>query len=170
MDWHIGGFISARMKMTPDRGFNELAVDDQPEIHNLGIVRVLAEVQESVGPERVPHLAAWCADLLKPATDKFRNRTRREQMGEMLQKLAAQGNLTALVALVDNPQRQAADEEGFRRARAEFAALAEQMNWLRNGGLTKPQVVRAGAREAATVVSGVAAAVSVLLITLNAVL
>ena len=170
MDWHIGGFISARMKITPDRGFNEMAAEDQPEIHNLGIVRVLAEVQDSVGPERVPHLAAWCADLLKPATDRYRNRTRREQMGEMLVKLAAQGNLAALVSLVDNPSRQAADEEGFRRARAEFAALVEQMNWLRNGGLTKPQVVRAGAREAATVVSGVAAAVSVLLITLSAVL
>src|SRR3546814_17734951 len=44
MDWHIGGFVSARMKMTPDRAFNELTEDERPEIFNHGIVRLLAEV------------------------------------------------------------------------------------------------------------------------------
>ncbi|MGF1595019.1 MAG: hypothetical protein ACFCUW_17190 [Kiloniellaceae bacterium] len=170
MDWHIGGFVSARMKMTPDRAFSELAQDERPETFNLGIVRLLGDVQENVGPARLPYLAAWCAALLKPAVDKYRNRTRREQMTEMLRQLAAQGNLTALVKLVDNPDRRAGDEEGFRRARAEYASLVEQMNWLRNGGLTKPAVVRAGAREASSVISGVIAAISVLLITLNSVL
>ncbi len=170
MDWHIGGFVSARMKMTPDRAFSELAQDERPETFNLGIVRLLGDVQENVGPARLPYLAAWCAALLKPAVDKYRNRTRREQMTEMLRQLAAQGSLTALVKLVDNPDRRAGDEEGFRRARAEYASLVEQMNWLRNGGLTKPAVVRAGAREASSVISGVIAAISVLLITLNSVL
>jgi len=100
----------------------------------------------------------------------FRNRTRREQMSEMLRQLAARGNLAALVQLVDNPDRCVADKEGFRRARAEFAGLVEQMNWLRNGGLTRPAVVRAAAREASSIVAGVAATVAVLLITLGSVL
>jgi hypothetical protein len=46
----------------------------------------------------------------------------------------------------------------------------EQMNWLRNGGLTRPAVVRAAAREASSIVAGVAATVAVLLITLGSVL
>jgi hypothetical protein len=170
MDWHIGGFIAARMKMTPDRAFNELSEDERPEIFNLGIVRLLADVQESTGPEHLPHLAAWCAGLLQPVIARFRNSTRREQMSEMLRQLAARGNLAALVLLVDNPDRCVADEEGFRRARAEFAGLVEQMNWLRNGGLTRPAVVRAAAREASSIVAGVAATVAVLLITLGSVL
>lgn len=170
MDWHLGGFISARMKMTPDRAFNELSEDERPDIFNLGIVRALAHVQDATGPARLPHLGAWCAGLLKPVSAKFRNRTRREQMTEALRQLAAHGNLMALVQLVDNPNRRIADEEGFRRARAEFAALVEQMSWLRNGGLTKPAVVRAGAREASTIVAGVAGAIAVLLITLTSVL
>ncbi|MGF1628528.1 MAG: hypothetical protein ACFCUT_03585 [Kiloniellaceae bacterium] len=170
MDWHIGGFVSARMKITPDRAFTEMSDNNRPEMFNLGVVRLLAEVQDANGPQSLPHLAAWCAALLQPAVDRFRNRTRREEMNEMLRQLAGQGGLMALVKLVDNPDRQSADEEGFRRARAEFAALVEQMNWLRNGGLTKPAVVRASAREASTVVSGVIAAVAVLLITLTSVL
>src|SRR3546814_11000195 len=77
-------------------------------------------------------------------------------MASALRQLAVHGNLSALVGMIDNPDRRLADEEGFRRARAEFAALAEQMSWLRNGGLPKPAVVRAAAREAASIVAGVA--------------
>src|SRR3546814_12165551 len=83
-------------------------------------------------------------------------------MASALRQLAVHGNLSALVGMIDNPDRRLADEEGFRRARAEFAALAEQMSWLRNGGLTKPAVVRAAAREAASIVAGVAGTVALL--------
>src|SRR3546814_18964869 len=99
MDWHIGGFVSARMKMTPDRAFNELTEDERPEIFNLGIVRLLAEVQEATGPQRLPHLAGWCAGLLQPAVDRFRNRTRREEMDSALRQLAVHGNLSAWVGM-----------------------------------------------------------------------
>src|SRR3546814_12631201 len=121
------------------------------------------EVQDANCPERLPHLAGWCAGLLKPAVDRCRNRTRREEMASALRQLAVHGNLSALVGMIDNPDRRLADEEGFRRARAEFAALAAQMSWLRNGGLTKPAVVRAAARAAASIVAGVAGTVALLL-------
>jgi hypothetical protein len=91
-------------------------------------------------------------------------------MAEALQKFAVKGDLAALVVLVDNPDRRVVDDEGFRRARAEFGGLAEQINWLRNGGLTRPAVVRTTAREASSIVSAVLATAAVLLITLNSVL
>jgi len=90
-------------------------------------------------------------------------------LGLLAMPLAVAGP-AALVLLVDNPDRCVVDEEGFRRARAQFAGLVEQMNWLRNGGLTRPAVVRAAAREASSIVAGVAATVAVLLITLGSVL
>ena len=169
MDWHIAGFASARSKTSLDRSFGELSESDRPDTFNLGVVRFYADIQESVGPERLPALCGWCATMLTPIIEKFRNKTTRQQIIEALDKLAKKGRLAALVLLVDNPARRTADQQGFLLARREFAALAEQMNWLRNGGLTKPAVVRAAAREASTVVSGVAAAVAVLIITLTSV-
>lgn len=169
IDWHIAGFVSAHMKSAPDRAFNEMTHDEDTATCNLGIVRLLAEVQQSAGPARTPYLAGWCAALLKPVVDKFRNRNSREQMTETLQDLAAKGDIAALIEMVDNPQRRTADEDGFRHAKAEFASLVEQMRWLRNGGLTRPAVIKANAREAASIVSSVIAAVSVLLITLTSV-
>jgi len=169
VDWHIAGFISARMKSAPDRAFSELTQEDKPMTYNVGIVRLLAEVQESVGPARLPHLATWCARLLKPVTSTFRNRERREQMSAAMIQLAAKGNLAALLKLADNPDRRLADDQGFRRAKAEYAALVEQMGWLRNGGLTKPAIVRTSAREASSITSSVIAAVTVLIITVSSV-
>lgn len=170
IDWHIAGFVSAHMKSSPDRAFDELTHDEDAAVFNLGVVRLLAKVQEAVGPASMPYLAAWCSSLLKPAIEKFRNRSRREQLLTALQETAAKGDITALVQMADDPQRRVADDDGFRRAKAEFASLVEQTNWLRNGGLTKPAVVRTNAREASSVVSSVVAAVTVLLITLNSVL
>ena len=169
IDWHIAGFVSARMKAAPERAFTELAKEATPEDFNLGLVRLLAEVQDGVGPARLPNLASWCATLLKPVTTAYRNHNRRNQMNEALQQLAARGNLMALVNLVDNPDRRVADDEGFRKAKAEYASLVEQMNWLRNGGLVKPTVVRTSAREASSIAASVISAVAVLLITLSSV-
>lgn len=169
IDWHIAGFVSARMKSVPDQAFTELAKEATPEVFNLGLVRLLAEVQEGVGPARLPNLAAWCATLLKPVTKVYRNHNRRQQMDEALQQLAAKGNLMALVKLVDNPNRRVADDQEFRQAKAEYASLVEQMNWLRNGGLVKPAVVRTCAREASSIAASVISAVAVLLITLSSV-
>src|SRR3546814_11154582 len=91
-------------------------------------------------------------------------------MASALRQLAVHGNLSALVGMIDNPDRRLADEEGFRRARAEFAALAEQLRWLRNGGLTKPAVVRAAARGPASIVAGVAGTIELLMLHLATVL
>jgi len=169
IDWHIAGFISARMKASPDRAFSELSNDEDAAVGNLGLVRLMAEVQQAAGPAQLPHFAAWCAELLQPMVQTFKNRHRREQLTALLKELARQGDLTALVRAVDNRERQHADEEGYRLARAEFASLVEQMRWLRNGGLTKPSIVRTHAREASAIASSVIAAVGVLIITLTSV-
>ena len=169
MDWHIAGFISARMKSAPDRAFAELSHDGNVAVSNLGLVRLMAEVQQAAGPAQLPHFGAWCAELLQPAIQTFKNRDRRERLTTLLRDLAKKGNLMALVDTIDNRSYLIADDEGYRRAKAEFASLVEQMSWLRNGGLTKPSIVRAHAREAAAITSSVIAAVTVLLITMTSV-
>jgi hypothetical protein len=169
IDWHIAGFISARMKSAPDRAFAELSHDENVAVSNLGLVRLMAEVQQAAGPAQLPHFAAWCAELLQPSVQIFKNRDRRERLTTLLRDLAKKGNLMALVDTIDNRNYLIADDEGYRRAKAEFASLVEQMSWLRNGGLTKPSIVRAHAREAAAITSSVIAAVAVLFITLTSV-
>ncbi|MEQ8354661.1 MAG: hypothetical protein RH942_03920 [Kiloniellaceae bacterium] len=170
VDWHIAGFVSARMKSAPERSYEELSHEEDASVFNLGVVRLLAEVQHEAGPDHLPHLAGWCAEMLKPTVQTYKNRSRREQVTAVLQELAARGGIASLLAVIDNRSRQEADEEGFRRAKVEFASLVEQMNWLRNGGLTKPAIVRASAREASSIASSVIAAVAVMLITLTSVL
>ncbi|NIA70469.1 hypothetical protein HBA54_17880 [Pelagibius litoralis] len=170
VDKHIAGFISARMKGSIEQALGELGNPEKPSVFNLGVLRLLAEVQRAASPTPTPYLAAWCVALLKPVVEGFRNRTRREQMADMAMRLAGQGNLTTLLALIDDPNRKAADEQGFRNAKRDFAALVEQANWLRGGGMTSPAIVKRHAREASSIVSSVVAGVAVLGIALAAVI
>ena len=119
MDWHIAGFISARMKSAPDRAFAELSHDGNVAVSNLGLVRLMAEVQQAAGPAQLPHFGAWCAELLQPAIQTFKNRDRRERLTTLLRDLAKKGNLMALVDTIDNRSYLIADDEGYRRAKAE---------------------------------------------------
>lgn len=170
VDKHIAGFVGAKMKASIERSLSELDNKDDPMVFNLGVLRLLAAVQRSVGPAQTPYLAAWCAALLKPVVEGFHNRTRCEQMADMAEQLAVKGNLGSLLALIDDDDRKAADEQGFEQAKADFAALVEQANWLRGGGMTSPAIVRRHAREASSIVSSVIAGVAVLGITLASVL
>ncbi len=169
VDPHIAGFVSAKMKASIEQALSELGSPGDPSVFNLGVLRLLADVQRAAGPSRVPGLAIWCCALLKPVVEGFRNRTRRKQMADTAAKLAAKGNLTTLLALIDDPERKAADELGFQKAKEDFAALVEQANWLRGGGMTSPAIVRHHAREASSIVSSVIAGVALIGITLSAV-
>ncbi len=166
VDPHIAGFVAAKIKASIDQALGELGTADDPAVFHLGVLRLLADVQRAVGPMKTPYLAAWCASLLQPVIEGFHNRTRRDQMIEMARQLAAQGNLTTLLSLVDDQRRREADEQGFMNAKAEFAALVEQANWLRGGGMTSPAIVKHHARETSSIVSSVIAGVAVLGITL----
>ncbi len=169
VDSHIAGFVSAKTKASIEQALRELTNPEDPASFNRGALRLLADVQRTAGPAATPYLAGWCAALLKPAIEDYRNRTRRQQMAEMTQQLAAKGNLTALLTLVDDPNRRAADEQGFRDAKVEFASLVEQANWLRGGGMTSPAIVRRHAREASSITSAVISGVALLGITLASV-
>src|SRR3546814_14696093 len=62
IDWHVGGFVAARMKMAPDRAFNELRADERPDIFNLGIVPPLADVPDAQ-TGRTSGAATGCNDV-----------------------------------------------------------------------------------------------------------
>ena len=62
------------------------------------------------------------------------------------------------------------DDQGFLRAKADFAALVEQGNWLRDGGMTSPAIVKRHAREASSIASSVISGIALVGITLASVL
>ncbi len=102
-----------------------------PEAPVLTVLRVLARLQESLRPGPLPGLARVLGGRLASALSAWRERRRRAALHERLAVLIAQGDLVAMLGVLEDPEGRAADAEGMRRAAlavqridAELAAIA----------------------------------------------
>jgi hypothetical protein len=128
-------------------------------------VRLLAKLQASLGAGRLPHLATALAEAARPALDIWRSRSRREAKQAQMTEAAATGDLSALLAVLDDPTAREADAAGLRQAIAAVSRIDAELAALAAGAPGREAAARAFGREiaaglglAALAASGVAAA------------
>jgi hypothetical protein len=165
VDRHIAAFACARLKVVPDRILRAMATEDNEPIRRLAVAYFVGEVQRATGQSGFHGLAAWVAGLLAPVVGSFHNREQRKQLAERLDKAAAGGDLVALAQAADDADARLRDEDGFERARAEFAALDREIAELEAGALLDPAHVRQRSRQAASLLAGCIASTGLLLLT-----
>lgn len=79
-------------------------------------LRVLAVLQRKVDGRALPALAGWMAEQAAPVLASWRNRTRRNALERELGGVVRTGQLTLMLALLDNPAARTADALGFKAA------------------------------------------------------
>ena len=94
-------------------------------------LRLLAGLQRRADGRALPGLAGWLAEQAAPVLAAWRNRSHREALERAVGEVARSGQLSPMVALLDNAAARAADARGFhaageavQRIDAELAALA----------------------------------------------
>ena len=165
IDRHIAAFACARVKGIPERVIRALSSDSE-SVKYLATAYFLGEVQRVTGHSDLPHLSAWLAQLLNPVAEAFHNRDLRQAVAERIEQAAAGGDLAALARAADDPEARERDESGFEQARAEFAAMAQEIAELEAGKLLEAEHVRQRSRQAASLLAGVIASTSLLLATI----
>ncbi|MDJ0895658.1 MAG: hypothetical protein QNJ92_11010 [Alphaproteobacteria bacterium] len=115
IDRHIAAFIAVRSKMSVSSDLARMDSRDKGT-SALGMLRILAGLQNHYGIGPVPQLAAWLAELLKPAISQYRNLALRKDMEAAVRSVTRAGKLTELVRLVDNPNLRQRDEAGYQWA------------------------------------------------------
>ena len=165
VDRHIAAFACARVKGIPERVVRTMANDQNEVLQRLAIAYFLAEVQRATGQSGFPHLAAWLARLLAPVAEGFHNRDLRQAVAEKIEQAAASGNLIALAQAGDDPEGRENDENGFARARANYAAMSREIAELEAGKLLDAEHVRLRSRQAASLLAGCIASLGLLLLT-----
>ena len=154
IDAHIAGLCAARYKTQFDPILRNLNARDNVPAFRLGILQLLGEVHRRTDPEaRYPALSLWVSGLLTPVVNTYHNRAKRAALATEVERVGANGNLGELLSLVDDPDAQSADAQGFRAATTEFANLVRGLAWLQAGGLTSDSHVRNKSQQAATFVS-----------------
>jgi hypothetical protein len=128
IDREIAAFLAARDDQRFEAALTGLGRGGSEAA--LASLRLLAGLQQRHGARPLPRLGAWLAHHLGASTESWRNRTRRERCAQALAAAAAEGQLGAMLTVLDDPSARAMDanggraaEEAVRRIDAELAAI-----------------------------------------------
>lgn len=166
MDRHIAAFCAARLRNLSERVLRMLDIKDDVGAYRLGTLQILAEAQRTAGgQQKFPALTRWIGGLMEPVIQQFHNRSYRVQLSAAIDRAAANGDLLEMQFLIDNLDAQTQDDEGYEKARAEYANLAQAITWLEEGGLTSPSHVAEKGQQSATVISAMVSGLLIVVLT-----
>jgi hypothetical protein len=157
MDRHIAAFLIARYRKLDER----LIVLTTPGGEDLrrisALLNVLADVQKRFGPVSLPNLCAWMVELMGPAIERFHSRSQRERLRNEALKMSYEGNLGALLTLIDDPAAIRKDEIEFTKARRQFQLAKREVDKLRLEIADREEIAETSGRQIAAVVSSIVA-------------
>ncbi len=131
VDRHLTAFIAARIKASIDRLLSTLEMaQGDAFMTKLGMLSVLAAVQQKHGPNELPCLTEWLARELEPAINRVHGKSLRDQLRKRLNAVSGSGSLVELHNCLNNENSLKRDEAGRKKAMREFAAAAREIGQL----------------------------------------
>ena len=131
IDSHIAAFISARLERRLDA---TLLGSGAPSVICLAQLRQLAQLQSRVQALNLPGLGEWIFSRSAPILETWRNRERRTAIAERLRAVAATGQLTSMLALLEDPASRNADTREAQQAADQFQAINAELARIADGG------------------------------------
>ncbi len=164
LDAELVAFVAARQEGGLDPLLSAFADGLPAPRLALAQVRLLARLQASRRAGKLPSLAAALAASARPGLASWSSRTRRAEKEAALAEAAGEGDLGALLAVLDDPAGREADAAGLQQAAAAAARIDTTIAGLAEGASGQGAIARALGREiaaglgvAALAASGVAA-------------
>jgi len=161
LDRHVAGFLMARHRNLDDRFFGLLAPGTAPGRRSLAMLAILADTQRSFGPPFLRGVAGWMTPLLRPSMERFRNRQLQLRLQRDVEAAAAGGDLSRLLAVLDDPKAVRSDGDGFADARREYDRLTGEIEAAERSLRDPAGLAAADGRPVAAVAAGALAAVLV---------
>jgi len=162
MDRHIAAFVAVRMKTQVGPELRDLRDASDHFGFALPTARILAFAQEQVNGDPVPTLCSAIVEMLEPALERFHNRETRERVRTRLHDIAGAGWLGRIVATVDDKEVLFVDDHNFRAAVAEYAGTEQQLQRIAFERKNRDALARAMSSQVASLLSGMAATLVVL--------
>jgi hypothetical protein len=161
MDRHVAGFLMARHRKLDDRFFGLLAPGTAPGRRSLAMLAILADTQRAFGPPVLRGVAQWMLPLLRASMERFRNRQLHAKLQRDLEEAASAGDLSRLLAVLDDPKAVRSDGDGFAEARREYDRLTGEIEAAERSLADPAAVAAADGRPIAAAAAGALAAVLV---------
>lgn len=130
-------------------------------------LRVFAALQRSTQSAPLPGLARWLAERAEPIVAGWKERGRRAAVQERLLALADAGNLSAMLALVEDPAARARDAQGLKEAHAMLRGIDHELAAISASGPARAEAARRLGQEIAAGLGLAAVAAATLLLALG---
>ena len=148
VDRQIAVFIEARRDERLDIDLSRLA-GALTATDFLSQLRLLARLQDKLSTVNLPHLSQWAVSAIEPALQRFSSRSRRERLAVRLAALTQAGQLTAIVAVLDDEPEQASDSAGLHAAQARLAEIEATLDGAMDSARGRSDRARQIGREVA---------------------
>ena len=99
-----------------------------------GQLVLLAGLQAREGPRALPALARWLSECSLLTPEGWKARTTRERVSARLAELVGAGDLSPILALLEDPASRDADRLGLDQAREQVARIDAELAQLREIG------------------------------------
>ena len=154
VDAHVAAFCGAKLQPRLDAPLERLGRANAGVNRIVGQLRLIAILQRKAGSGPLPGLARKFAALCHPKITAFHSNEYRNALIAAVEDRVQSGNLGKLLELLDNAAALARDKAGFINAQREYDALEKRIEWLRGGGLNRPDNVHHTSQQAACLVAG----------------
>ncbi len=149
IDRHIAAFLGARMPEIKDTDLRVLNLPAENHIQIVALINLLAKLQRVHRMRELPGLTTWCADILKPVINGFKNIARRKRVWDAVNAAIRSGNIADVLASADNENEKAIDESGFKKAAFEHAVITLRITNLEEMKLKQEEIARIRGESAA---------------------
>jgi hypothetical protein len=125
LDRHMIAFISVREpKMIDPHLGHVISQDKSAQI--IGAARTFAAIQRRFSTGPMVGVGNWLISTMAPVIEHFNDRDLRQEMASRLSKLQDQGNLGAILELVDDNRLVQDDTQRFNAAKYEYQRLLQE--------------------------------------------
>jgi eukaryotic-like serine/threonine-protein kinase len=162
IDRHIAAFVGARLKANIVPELRELRDAKDHVGYALPAARILSLVQLQTASDPAPALCAAVATMLEPSLARFHNRNTRDVIRGGMREVATTGRLSNLVAIADDATALELDEQAFRVAAKDYAVTVKRLERLEYERVNRTAISHSISSQVASLLSGVAATIAVL--------
>lgn len=161
-DRHIVAFLSVKDRKNIDPYLPEIN-NEQAHKKILGEIRTLATIQKRSRLGKFPGICNWIAESLGSVYERYHDRELRETLKSRIEKMKDGGDITKIAGLLDDNKTNENDRREYRRAMQEYYHLERESHILASKLEKDKTFGRETGRQASAFVSGVIAAIIIII-------
>ncbi len=156
IDRHIAAFLSVRDRKVIDPYLSDLNATEKFK-RVMGNIKVISTIQQRAKMGGFPGIGKWIASILDSYYERVHDRELRVKLRERLAKLAEAGDISKMIAVLDNMEMRQKDFKEYRQAMIDYNRLREEATELERKMAQPIVYARDAAREYAAVIASLVA-------------